>query len=379
LPVRQFQRVSLALQGALLCLFLCALPLVFAIPDLHPYMDLRPAWAMWAPPVWFLGVDQVITGHSEPMALRLMALAFGSVAISGLTAVLVYLWSYRRHRVRVMESPGIEGAASRPWTDAAAARFLPDLRSLAVFGFIAKSLARSRQHRLILTAFAAIALALICEGFASLIFQDGTFHRVSAHSAAFRQAAIAIPLALSLFTLAGLRYLFRLPVELRANWVFRIHEPGNATGLLAGVESFVLFWGVIPIALLTTPVELALLGLRAGTEASLLCLLCSLILMELLLFPFEKIPFTSSYFPGQDPVIVTVLKYLLASVLYVGLLSSFIQLVLERPGPTLLLLLILVAGWVRARSARLDSRQIVRLEFEEFAEPAVLLLGIERD
>src|SRR5208282_3802545 len=97
------------------------------------------------------------------------------------------------------------------WIDAAAGRVLPDLRSLAVFGFISKSLARSRQHRLILTAFAAVALALICEGFASLVLEGGTLQRVSIHSPAFRQAVIAVPLALSLFTLAGLLYLFRLP------------------------------------------------------------------------------------------------------------------------------------------------------------------------
>jgi hypothetical protein len=329
-------------------------------------------------------VDQVIAGHSDPLALRLALIALAGVAASAVTAILVYLWSYRRHRTRVIESPGIEGASAQraliqAWLAAAAGRFFPDLRSLAVFGFVAKSLARSRQHRLILTAFAAVALALICEGFAGLVLENGTFHRISVHAAAFRQAVIAIPLALSLFTLAGLLYLFRLPVELRANWVFRIHEPGNAPGLLAGVESFILFWGVIPVSILTTPVEIALLGARAGLQASLLCLLASLILMELLLFPFEKIPFTSSYLPGQAPVIVTVLQYSLASVVYVGVLSSLIRLALERPGPIVILLLLLVAGWVRARSARLGSRQIVRLEFEELAEPVVLLLGIERD
>jgi hypothetical protein len=380
LPVRQFPRVSLALQGVLLSVFLCALPLVFSVPDLHPYMQLRPAWAMWAPPLWFLGVDQVIAGNSEPLALRLTGLAFASVAASAMTAILVYLWSYRRHRARVIESPGIEGAAlPRPWTQTAAGRFLPDLSSLAVFGFIAKSLARSRQHRLILTGFAAIGLAVVCEGFASLILEGGTFQRASISSTAFRQAAIAVPLALSLFMLAGLLYLFRLPVELRANWVFRIHEPGNARALLAGVESFILYWGVIPVALLTLPIEMVLLGPRAGLQASLLSLLASLILMELLLFPWERIPFTSSYLPGQDPVVLTVLKYSLASAVYVGMLSSFIRVALERPMAILILLLVLLAGWVTARSARVRSREILRLEFEELAEPAVQLLGIERD
>jgi hypothetical protein len=384
LPARQFPRVSLALQGVLLSVFLCALPLIFSIPDLHPYMDLRPTWAIWVPPLWFLGMDQVIAGHWEPLAARLAGLAFASVAASATTATLSYLWSYRRHRTRVIESPGTEGssaqrASMQAWTATAASRVLPDLRSLAVFGFVAKSLARSRQHRLILTGFAAIALAVICEGFASLRLEGGAFQRASFHEGPFRQAVIAVPLALSLFMLAGLLYLFRLPVELRANWIFRIHAPGNAPSLLAGVESFVLFWGVFPVALLTLPVELALLGPRAGLQASLLCLLASLVLMELLLFPFERIPFTSSYFPGQDPVIVTVLKYSLASAAYVGALSGFIGLALDRPRWITFLLLILVAAWGRARSARLSSRQLVRLEFEELAEPAVQLLGIDRD
>jgi len=378
-PVRQFPRISLALQGVLLSLFLCSLPLVFSIPDLHPYLDLRPSWAMWIPPLWFLGVDQVIGGNPEPLALRLALLAIASVAASAMTAILVYLWSFCRHRTRVIESPGVEGTQSQAWMDTVAERLLPDLRSLAVFGFVAKSLARSRQHRLILTAFAAIALALICEGFIGLAFENGTFHHMEVQDAGFRQAVISVPLALSLFTLAGLIYLFRLPVELRANWVFRIHEPGNAPGLLAGVESFVLSWGVIPVALCTLPVEIALLGSRAGLEASLLSLLASLTLMEALLFPFEKIPFTSSYYPGQDPLIVTVLKYSVASILYIGLLSSFIRLGIEEPEPLLIMLLVLIAAWARVRAARLGSRQIVRLEFEELAEPAVQLLGIERD
>ena len=60
------------------------------------------------------------------------------------------------------------------------------------------------------------------------------------------QAAVSAPLALSLFVLAGYRYLFRLPVELRANWVFRVNESGNRELLLRGMERFVLCLGCCP-------------------------------------------------------------------------------------------------------------------------------------
>ena len=101
--------------------------------------------------------------------------------------------------------------------------------------------------------------------------------------------------------------------------------------------------------------------------------------MELLLFSMERIPFTSSYFPGKDPPVVTVLKYALASSLYVGVLSSLIRPAILNSGPALVLLFLLAAAWLRARTARLSGRQIARLEFEEVADPTVLLLRIERD
>jgi hypothetical protein len=381
LPVRQFQRVSLAAQGVLLAVLLCAMPLVFSIPNLSPYMDRRPSWAVFAPPLWFLGIDQIIAGHGEPLARRLSNIAYASVAVSAACAVLTYLWSYRRHRTRVIESPGgVETrTVSHRWAAQLADRLVPDPRALAVFDFIAKSFARSRQHRLILTAFGAIALAVISQGFAELLIQGGRFQRISASAPAFRQAMIAVPLALSLFTLSGLRYLFRLPVELRANWIFRVYEPGNAAALLTGAERFLIYGGILPIALLTLPAEIAALGVRTGLLASLACLFASLALRELLLFSLERIPFTSSYFPGKDPPVVTVIKYTLASSLYVGVLSSLIRLGLLNSVPTLLLLFLLAAAWLRARTARLNVRQVARLAFEELADPTVLLLRIERD
>ncbi len=198
-------------------------------------------------------------------------------------------------------------------------------------------------------------------------------------SPAFRQAVIAVPLSLSLFTLAGLRYLFDSRWSYAPTGFFACMSPETRPRCWPERRASSSSGAWFPCRSLTHPCGNRRAGLPSGLHAALACLFASLILMELLLFSFEKIPFTSSYFPGKDPPVVTVIQYLLASALYVGVLSSLIRLALERPGPIVILLLLLVAGWVRARSARLGSRQIVRLEFEELAEPVVLLLGIERD
>ena len=311
-PARLFQRVSLAAQGLLVIVLVCSLPFVFSIPELQAHMNERPPWAVWAPPLWFLGLDQIIVGNAEQLPRQLAKLSVSGAAGSAAAAVLTYLWSYRRHRIRVLESPPRGGQNVNPAFPAAVAdRLLPDPRSLAVFGFTAKSLARSRHHRLVLTAFCAIALAVIAEGFASIVFRGA--------------------------------------------------------------------WRALPVAVLTLPAEIRLLGVRAGLLATLVCLLFSLILVEMLLFSFEKVPFTSSYLSGRHPLVETVLRYAVASALYVAALSSLVRWSLQNTAWAAGLIAVLLASWWKARQARLAWQQVERLEFEEAPEPAVQVLRIERD
>jgi hypothetical protein len=378
LPVRMFPRVSLAIQGTMLTLLLCGFPLVFSIPNLHRFMTMRPPWIAYAPPIWFLSLDQVVAGRADITAVRLAIIGIAGVGAAALAAVVTYLWSYRRHRVRLLESPGVENAAAGRWPAHLLDRAIPNPRELAVFAFIAKTLGRSRQHRLILTAFAALALAVIFESFVGIAI-GASFHGFSAHTPGVRQAAISAPLAVSLFVLAGFRHLFRLPVELRANWVFQMNESGNRLVLLAGVERFLFYSAVLPVAALTLPIEIWALGVRTGVIATLLCTLPSLVLMELLLTQSERIPFTSSYLPGRRPLVETVLRYIIAMILYVTLLGLLIGWCLQSTGWTVVLGTALLVAWWRARRARAELQVTGQLEFEELQEPAVLTLSIDRD
>ena len=381
LAVAAFARVSLAMQGLLLTTLLCATPLVLSVPDLHGQMSARPDWAVYVPPLWFLGLEQTIAGNHEPLAVGLAWLALAGSLASACAAVLTYLWSYRRHRVRLLESSAPRSAADRRgWTARLADRISGhfDSREVAVFSFIGKTLARSRPQRLVLTAYGGLAVAMIFESFAGIVFAR-TFRGFSAPAPALRQAAISAPLALSLFLLCGFRYLFRLPVELRANWVFRVNSPGNRLYFLSAVERFLICWAVAPVAILTFPLEVWLLGPGPGAVATVLCLLPSLTLMELLLLKFEKIPFTSSYLPGQRPLVQTLLIYVLAVGGYVSLLSGLILVCLHSARATAVLFALLAAAWWRARTARMMDREIGSLEYEEVQEPAVLTLGIGRD
>ena len=379
LPASQFARVSLAMQGTLLLILLCGLPLVFSIPNLQNSMNQRPEWALWAPPAWFLGLHQVMAGNHEPFAARLARIGLTGFAAAIVAAVIAYLWSYRRHKVRLLESPSAPPKSERrSWLAGHAGVLIHDSSKLAIFAFIAKTLARSRQHRLVLTGFAAIAAALIFDSFVTLSL-DTSIHTFAARALALREAAISAPLALSLFVLAGFRYLFRLPVELRANWVFRVNELGNRRVFLAATRQFLLCFAITPVALLTLPLEMRVLGPGTGIVAAILCLLPPLTLMELLLIHFEMIPFTSGYLPGRRPLIETVVMYGIAVVFYVSVLSTIVNWCLKSPRPTLILLAVLAGAWWLARRARREDWEFGKLEFEELPEPAVLTLSIQRD
>ena len=378
-PIRHFTRLSLALQGALLIALLCCLPLVFWIPALERSANQRPDWILWIPPAWYLGLDQVMVGNREPVAVRLAWRSVAGLGAAACAAILTYLWSYRLHRIRLLEAP-VEAsrAGRRNWTAALAERLIPDPIELAVFAFVWKTLARSRQHRLALTAFAAIAVAVIFESFVSLALSS-SFRGFSVQTPALRQAAVSAPLALSLFVLAGFRYLFRLPVELQANWLFRVTEPGNRMAFLRAVERFLLCSAVAPVMLIALPLEVGLLGARSGIAATVLCLLPSLILMDLLLLQLENVPFTSSYLPGRRPVIQTLLIYGMSLTLYVTVLGGIVTLCLRGPGTTLGLFGVLLLVWLKIRSGRLENWQVGKLEFEELPEPAVQTLSIFGD
>ncbi|MEO8098471.1 MAG: hypothetical protein ABI811_12280 [Acidobacteriota bacterium] len=374
LPLRLSTRLSFWLQASLLILFLAAFPLVVAIPRITYSMNLRPDWAIWAPPLWFLGLDQIIAGSSDPFAARLARGALAGLASSALAAIVAYWWSYVGHRVRVLETPDAsrrrEPSAYSEWTFGLAPR------AIGVFAFVAKTLGRSPRHRLILTVFAGFAVALSVNTLANAFlngfnFQTGRLSKIT--------ILLAAQLALSLFTLCGLQYLYRLPVEPRSNWIFRVYEPGHTPMLLAGVEASLLYGGVAPVALLNLLVSTFLLGIAPAAVLALLTTPPALLLMEGLQFTSYKIPFTSLYLPARRMITETIIKYVVGIVLYISLLSALLSWCAQDITRWLPATALMLIAYIRLRIARLDIQRVARLEFEELPEVMVQTLALERD
>ena len=132
LPGRIFVRASIYVQALLTGIFLLAgfyswTMKQWPVATAHMVAEFR-----WLPPVWFASMSQ-----------RAWTASTLAVALTAAT----YLLSYRRYRELLLESPAMFPPHPRHWSPWRLLAGTP--RREAVMDFVAKTLARSRTHRLL--------------------------------------------------------------------------------------------------------------------------------------------------------------------------------------------------------------------------------------
>jgi hypothetical protein len=372
LPPRLFARITGYAQGLLITLMLVLVVVSLSIDSKVEVAVLRPEIARWLPPVWFLGLYQAILGNPEPQFRTLAARALAATAIAIGAALLSYVVSYRRHQ-RLF----LEGAAGRQ-KDHKLGRWLldwliPDPRQQAVFVFMAQTLARSAQHRMVLMGYLGFSLAMVLSGIIGLRATPGVpglFKPGQIVMAGFVNAHLVLLICL----LIGFRHLFSIPAELRANWIFRITEREGRSHWLRAVDRFALVSLAPVILLLPLPLEVVMLGARAVAE-TLVFAVGGALVYERLFFESEKLPFTCSYLPGKRPAWVIVLAFIgFVSLLPVA--NAILVYLLEGRLTVLLFLALLVVTWTWIHRTREESWAGLPLMYEEAPEPAVRTLNL---
>ena len=324
LPSRVFARVSPYVQGVLLAGVAASGLYGWTIMEWQRGMVARlPQFGAWVPPAWFLGLDRAMSGSHDPFFLAMAARARTATVGSVLIALIAYAAAYGRYRKLLLESP--EGTASgrgRSWSVLRLLTRSP--RKEAVIGFMAKVLSRSRTHRLILMAYVGGGLAVMIDN----TLAAGAARRwAGGWHATFQFAVLYWPIGLAFVTLAGLRHVFQMPAEWRANWVFQITESQGRREWMSAVERFVMVCAIAPIHLAVFALAAATLGWPMAMRMTVLQLLVSLAAFELLFDDWRQLPFTCSYVPGKTSlmallatwlVIISVLLPLLATVIAEG-------------------------------------------------------------
>ena len=348
LPPRLFERVSTHVQTALFTAGVAALPFLWNQPA-----------AAWWPPNWFLAMWSAMFagpsfgGAADPRP------AICALVGAPLAAILMYLLSYHRYQRLLIEAPAGGPAGRLPWPSWLTWR---DPREQAMFSFLWKTLTRSRLHRLALEVCAGLAIAW-------MIGAGGLGERDAA-------PVVLIPLAVSVFLIAGLRYVFSIPSELRANWMFQAAESEGRLAWLRAVDRFVIACVLAPVYVCTMPAAIAVFGWQPAVRVSVLGFFLALLVYEFLFRDWRKAPFTCSYLPGKRQL----WQILLAGMGALSYLGTAAAAILTFGGgwvPFVAAFPLLYGAWRWMHRRRTEHWPETPLLYDEQPEPAVSSLNID--
>ncbi len=360
--------------------FFGVLTLYFLTPPMaSPEALADPAnrlWYLLVPSYWFFGLFQVLTGSSGAAQVILAQRAMAGTGAVALVAALTYTLAFTRQMRRTVEQAGITPSrrSLTPWTGIARtlAHRAPEQ---AILMFIGRTLARSRQHRLLLAIYCGMGMAYVFSQAAYVLYRFNPAHAGAAEGRI--QTELAIPLIAVFFLVIGLRVSFSIPIEVRANWLFRLTDAQGRGGYLAATRKTLVLVALAPVVVIAAPCYLAVWPWQRALGHLAFLLVFGLLIIELALAGFAKVPFTCSYLPGRAN-----LKIMFG--VYWGLLIIVSEIVTEiereglRSGTAYAWVMgITLVAWlgvaVRGRGAR---AKIPALSFEEQPEPAVADLGL---
>ncbi len=290
-----FTRIAPVVQAVLLVSVASAfllLPVVASRVN-RTWLEPQSRAAMMAPPLWFVGLQEVMVGdilanmprptgrrmppriaEADARATRLYAGArtlfpglavTAAVKLAAVTILAVVLFGWNNRRMVAPPPAGAMAGWLRRGFGATARLAIRHPETQASFFFTLQALLRSPQHRL--TIAVSLAVGLTASVFA-----------VAVGSAARRNAAdamtagvLAVQPVLVAALLTGFRHAVRVPAELAANWAVQVAWAGDTRRHIAGAKAAgALLFVALPVlvllplyALLFTPrdaVAIALCG-----------------------------------------------------------------------------------------------------------------------
>lgn len=374
---RLFPRVSLLVQSVLLLGLLTALPHVITVGDLYRRGGISREVMDWMPVFWFHAVYEMWIGRTVSPMPELAGRAWMGLGVAAAGTVLLYGVSYIRQAMVQAEA---ENRLPYPVVEAVLRRvfrwWLRSEKRFAIVSFVFKTLSRSRQHKLLLTAYLGIGLAVLVNLWVLDWLRVSAGRRMDLAQEELVHTALSAPLVMAFFFVSGLRLVFTIPITLQANWVFRLLEGESRVEWLDAVESAFYVLAVLPVLLVAPLFQLPLMGWYLLPGHVAICTLLMLILVELMLWEWQKVPFVCSYLPGRRNVALTFILYWFGFSLY-GLAMTRFEVWGLRSLPRWLVLAgLLLAVLAKVRELRREMWGALPLKYEEEAERTVETLGL---
>lgn len=356
----RLDRVASVVRSVLFAVLVLCVPFVFRLSNVGDRLADGSAWLQLVPPAWFVALQQVLRGSTDPWFLRLAGIGVAALGAAAAVVALAYAMLFHRFERLVLRPAATPSAGSGDSRIRAVHGRTPAFR--AVHQFTILTLHRSQLHQGVLLGLsaggAAFALNQLLAAAPAGSLLDMPLRLPPA-------AAIWTPLGLMLVCGLGMRAALVLPMEHRANWIFRFTEDhATRADQLRAVERVVALYVVgVPIVV-AAPVMFAALG-PAAVLASAVVALVGLVFVHVVLLGWHRIPFTCSYLPGKRFLAASLLQAFFVYVSFTTLGIVLVRTALGGTVPAVIVAAVLATTAGALRRRRLAAWRTMPLMFED--------------
>ncbi len=376
LPEGLYRRAALVVRFALIVAFVFLLLSFVAAPsvvgrafrDLEILKETQHPFVFRFPPLWFVGLYEVLLGTRDAVfetqaRTAGLALALSFTAFLGSSAL-----SYRRHMLKTLEvrkgKPaffGIREGLRR----AIASVFFRRPEERAVRGFFSDTLRASPRHRMSLVYYLAVGAAML---FVLLAANRGSLRSLTPANGLF----LVLPIIIAGTVVAGVRIVVDRPASLEANWIFRLTETGRPGAYASGLKKAVLLGYVVPLFFAVFVLHVFLWDGRTAALHAAFGFAVSGLAVEGAFFHYRKVPFACSWVPGRLKLQFTAVPVLIGVLLAGMALAAIERSILADPGRGLAFLALAAGTWAGLRAGNRRFYRTTPLLFDEEPEPALI-------
>ncbi|HEY1306825.1 MAG TPA: hypothetical protein VGF24_24900 [Vicinamibacterales bacterium] len=360
---------ALTRSGLFAALVLC-IPLVYQVAAVTSFLLTGSPWLVVVPPAWFVGLQRTMVGSATPVLVRLAIMAVGSLVAVALVTVGVYLLLFR-HFERLVLQPANRSSASN---EATPAQTIPSGRARAsnsswappafraIAGFTMTTFVRSQLHQSVLVGLSVFGLGV---AFNSIL---------GASPGSLARAPYWTPFAFMFACGLAMRSSLVLPLEHRANWIFKMTEDEATRGdQFRAVDWLVTAW----VAGVPAVWALLVWWLATGGPspiAALVVALIGLVSVHAVLSDWRRIPFTCSYLPGKRFIFYSLTVGILAVGAFAAIGAGLVRGAQSSSTSAIVIVAVLSgAAWMlRRRRLRMWSRAPLMFE-DEFPDQPLRL------
>jgi len=324
------------MRSVLLAALLSCVPLAVHLSGFGGALADRSAWLAFVPPAWFVALERVLLGSADPWLVRLADIALAATASSAIVVTVAYALLFRHFERLMLRST----AMSSMWhtgdtTGATASGSTPAFR--AVYRFTTMTIGRSALHQTVLVGLSGCGLGIGISALLGAHIIDW-LRTAGPVSSTLSAAAVWAPFAVMMTCGLSARLSLSLPIDQRANWIFRLTEDQDTRAdQLRAVDRLVTTIVVGPAAASAIAVLWIPFGAAAGIGTAVVALV-GLVRVHFVLLGWSRIPFTSSYVPGKQFVVHTFVLACLAWLTFTVGGSLLARMAMSAPGPAVAIL-----------------------------------------